>query len=597
MNQSESKKFKIAFIFFIVFILFMILLVAFLNIVTSDKKLPRLTRTETDIALRGGIYSRNNFTISASKKLYCAEVDTRNIDPNKFELFVDLFSIFSKMDPYVVREKLQSNFGFVKLTFSLDSKSARYVKQLRNNLLKYRVLKHYVDPKTGESFLHALSITENSEYREYPLKDTLSPVLGFMQKNIVNNYTTIHGKYGLEKFYDNALTGIQSTKIHGRKDVNHNIILDKNSEVKTRIDGLDIITSISLKVQKSLEHILDKNRELSGAKEIVAAVMSSKTGEILAIASSRRYDPSNITIADIPNTTISVTRYVFEPGSVLKPITFSLLLRDKKVHPYDIIDTENGRFKLGKKIITDEHKYDYLSAENVIVHSSNIGMAKLAQKLDEIDFYQGLREFGFSQKTGIDISDELGGSIPNIHQLKHSTYKATASYGYGMKANFFQLLSAYNVFNNDGKWIKPSIGTYYRTATGKKQKIEHKKSKRVLDSDIALVMNHILRKVVKDGTGMGAYTPGLRIGGKTGTAHISIRGRYEDVYNSSFFGFANDKLRKLTIGVTVIEPKTENSMYFASKCAVPVFKDIVDELVNQNILVPETKPRRVSSQQ
>jgi cell division protein FtsI (penicillin-binding protein 3) len=596
MNQSESKKFKIAFIFFIVFILFMILFVAFLNIVTSDKKLPRLTRTETDIALRGGIYSRNNFTISASKKLYLAEVDTRNIDPNKFDLFVDLFSIFSKMDPFVIREKLESNFGFVKLTFSLDSKSARYVKQLRSNLLKYRVLKHYVDPKSGESFLHALSIIESSEYREYPLKDTLSPVLGFMQKDIVKNYTTIHGRYGLEKFYDNALSGIQSTKIHGRKDVNHNIILDKNSEVKTRIDGLDVITSISLKLQKSLEYILDKNRDRCGAKEIIASIMSSKTGEILAIASSRRYDPSNITHEDIPNTTISATRYMFEPGSVLKPITFSLLLRDKKVHPHDIVDTENGRFKLGNKVITDEHRYDYLSAENVIVHSSNIGMAKLAQKLDEIDFYQGLREFGFSQKTGIDISDELGGSIPNIHQLKHSTYKATASYGYGMKVNFFQLLSAYNVFNNDGKWIKPSIGKYYRTASGKKQKIEKKVSKRVLDSDIALVMNHILRKVVKDGTGKGAYTKGLRVGGKTGTAHISIRGVYEDVYNSSFFGFANDKLRKLTIGVTVIEPKTENSFYFASKSAVPVFKDIVDELVNQKILVPMTIPKKVSSQ-
>jgi cell division protein FtsI (penicillin-binding protein 3) len=120
MNQSESKKFKIAFIFFIVFVLFMILLFAFINIVTSDRKLPRLTRTETDIALRGSIYSRNNFTICSSKKLYSAEVDTRNIDPDKFELFIKLFSIFSKMDPHVVREKLQSNFGFVKLTYALD---------------------------------------------------------------------------------------------------------------------------------------------------------------------------------------------------------------------------------------------------------------------------------------------------------------------------------------------------------------------------------------------------------------------------------------------------------------------------------------------
>lgn len=582
MNQSESKKFKIAFIFFIVFVLFIILISAFINIVTSEKKLPRLTHTETDVALRGSIYSRNNFTISASKKLYSAEIDTRNIDPNKFDLFIDLFSIFSKMDPHVVREKLESNFGFVKLTYELDSKSARYVKQLKSNLVKYRVLKHYVDPQTGESFLHALSIDESSEYREFPLKDSLSPVLGFMSKNTTKNYTTIHGNYGIEKFYDKALTGIQSTKIHGRKDVHYNIILDKNSQVKNRIDGLDVITSISLKSQSALEEILDQHRARYEAKEIIASIMDSKTGEVLAVASSRRYNPSKI--RDIKSTTISVTRYMFEPGSVLKPITFALLLQEKKVHPHDIINTENGRYMLGKKMITDEHAYDYLSAENVIVHSSNVGMAKLAQELDEIDFYQGLIEFGFSRKSGIDISDELGGSIPNIHQLRHSTYKATASYGYGMKVNFFQLLAAYNIFNNEGKWIKPSIGKYFQSATGKKQKIEHKKSKQVLHPDITYVMNHILRKVVNDGTGKDAYTRGLRVGGKTGTAHISIRGKYENVYNSSFFGFANDLKNRYTIGVTVIEP--DEKFHYASQSAVPVFKEVVDLLVEQKMLIP-----------
>jgi cell division protein FtsI (penicillin-binding protein 3) len=587
MNQSESKKFKIAFIFFIVFILFLILFAAFFNIITSDKRLPTLTKTETDVALRGNIYSRNHFTISSSKKLYYAEIDTRNIDPDKKDLFIKLFSIFSKIDPHEIRQKIESTSGFIKLTYSLDSKSARYVKQLKANLIKHRILKRYVDPITGRSFLHALSIIENSEYREFPLGDSLSPVLGFMNKSIVNNYTILDGKYGLEKYYDKVLTGRQSTKITGRKDVNHNIILDKKSEVKNRIDGYDILTSISLKLQSAVEEILDKHRQKTEAKEIIASVMDSKTGEIIAIASSRRYNPSRIT--DIESTTISAVRYMFEPGSVLKPISFALLLREKKVHPNDIINTENGRFQLGNKVITDEHKYDYLSAENVIVHSSNIGMAKLAQSLDEIDFYQGLMEFGFSKKSGIDISDELSGSIPNIHQLRHSTYKATASYGYGIKVNFFQLLAAYNVFNNQGNWIRPSIGSYIQRSDGKKERIKPKKPKRVLKSDIAYVMNHILRKVVKDGTGQGAKTEGLRVGGKTGTAHISVRGVYADVYNSSFFGFANDSKKRYTIGVTVIEPTPEGSVHYASQSAVPVFKNIVDVLLEQKLLVKSFK--------
>ena len=580
MNQLDSKKFKIAFIFFIVFVLFIILLFAFINIITNDRKLPNLTKTETDVAIRGSIYSRNNFTISASKKLYYAEIDTRNINPDKFELFVELFSIFSNLDPHYIREKLQSNHGFVKITYALDSKSARYVNQLKANLIKYKILKRYVDPITGDSFLHALTIRESSEYREFPLKNTLSPYIGFMHKNEQNRYKTIYGAYGLEKFYNKTLCGIQSTKIQGRKDVNHNIILDKDSEVKNRIDGLDIITSISLKLQIALEKILDRHISQVGAKEIIASVMDSKTGDIIAIASTRRYNPTKI--LEVNSTIISANRYVYEPGSVLKPIIFSLLLQEKKINPFDTVNTENGRYKLGNKIITDEHKYDFLSAQDVIVHSSNVGMAKLAQLLDEIDFYQGLMDFGFSRKTGIDLSDELGGSIPNIHQLRHTVYKATASYGYGMKVNFFQLLCAFNVFNNNGVWIEPSIAKYVTNRFGKKELIKQKRTKQILKKDIAFVMNHILRKVVKNGTAKGTIIEGLRVGGKTGTAQISVRGIYEEIYNSSFFGFANDLKNRYTIGVTVIEPSYD--FHFASQCAVPVFKDIVETLVSHKFL-------------
>ena len=92
MNQNESKKVKITFIFFLILLFFIILIGALVHIATSDKKLPRLTIKETDKALHGDILSRNYFTISGSKKLYKAVIDTRNIDPAKKELFIELFS-------------------------------------------------------------------------------------------------------------------------------------------------------------------------------------------------------------------------------------------------------------------------------------------------------------------------------------------------------------------------------------------------------------------------------------------------------------------------------------------------------------------------
>ncbi|RUM64733.1 MAG: penicillin-binding protein 2 [Sulfurospirillum sp.] len=586
MNQNENKKVKIAIIFSILTILFLILIGALLKILSNRSDLPKIQAVERDRAIRGDILSKNRYTIATSKKLYTAQVDTRCIDPDKFDLFVTLFSIFSKLDPFEIKEQLQSNFGYVDISMRLDSKSARYLKQLRYTLNRYQVFRKYIDEHTGRTYYNGLSIRETGEFRTYPRGDTFSPYIGFVRRGLDHNYRTIWGKYGLESYYNEQLEGIQSTLIQGRRDVRGNIILDNNSEVKTRIDGYDVITSIDLRIQKSLEQILDKYKEQLGAKEIIAAVMDSKTANIIAVASSRRYNPGKILEEDVPKTSISAVRYIFEPGSVMKPITFSLLLQEGLIKPNDIVNVENGKYRLGNRVITDEHKYDYLSTENIIVHSSNIGMAKLSTLLDTITFFKGLRKFGFSRPSGIDLSYELSGSIPNIHQLKNSVFKATASYGYGIRVNFFQLLKAYNAFNDNGITLRPTIGEFYNPHTRPIRKIYRKRATRVLDEDVAHTMKRILIKTVKEGTGKGTYIPGLQIGGKTGTAQIAVRGVYANIYNSSFFGFANDSVHHYTIGVTVIEPDPEKKHYFASQSAVPVFRQIVEAMVDAHMLTP-----------
>ena len=583
MNPNESKKFKITLLFFFILLFFLILIFALVHITTSDKKLPRLTMTERDKALHGSILSRNNFTISSSKKLYKAVIDTRNIDPHKKALFIELFSTFSNMHKKDIKEKIESKQGFVTLTYKLDSKTARYVKQLAKRLFALKVITRYTDSQTGRSFLHGLEVTESGEYRFYPLGEVLTPTIGYDRKYEKDHYTTIVGKYGLEKQYEQDLEGIQSTEIKGRRDVRNNIIFDDNSVVQNRRDGYDVITSISITLQKCIEKMLITHREKLNAKEIMVAVMESKSGDILATASSRRFTPGHIQDADA--LTISSIRHVYEPGSVMKPIVYALLVEENKVSKDDVIRTYNGSYQLGKKIITDEHRYPYLSAENVIVHSSNIGMAQLAQRLDPLTYFQGLRDFGFGRVSGIDLPYELAGSIPSIHRLKHSLYRATTSYGYGIKNNFYQLLQAYNVFNNDGFLVAPSIGKYFQSDKDK-QVIRHKKPKAIISPDTAHEMQRILFKVVKEGTGKGAITPHLMIGGKTGTAQISVRGRYEEIYNNSFFGFANGLKERYTIGVTVIQPDPKGVGHFASGSAVPVFKEMVDILMQEGFLTP-----------
>jgi len=312
-------------------------------------------------------------------------------------------------------------------------------------------------------------------------------------------------------------------------------------------------------------------------------VMDSKTGDVYAMASSNRYFPKDIKRSDYSSLNSGMIEYSFEPGSVIKPITFSLLLERGLVNPYDLVNGHNGRFKIGRKIITDEHKFDWLSAENVIVYSSNVGIAQLAQKLSGYDFYQGLLSFGFSKPSTPDLIYEKVGSLPSPKRLQNEIYKATSSYGYGMHTNLMQLMRAYSAFNNNGRMVYPKLISSYIDEVGKEDKSAYKEQVQVIKSATAQRMKKILIKTVNKGTGKKAITEGLIVGGKTGTAHIVEKGVYVSKYNTAFMGFANDTNNNYTIGVIVVQPKKS---HFASQTAVPVFKKIVDVMIEDSYLKP-----------
>lgn len=240
---------------------------------------------------------------------------------------------------------------------------------------------------------------------------------------------------------------------------------------------------------------------------------------------------------------------------------------------------------MGKKTITDTHKADKLSAEDIIVYSSNVGIAQIAQKLDAVEFYQGLKDFGFSLPSGVDLPFENSGVIPALNKFNSPIYKATVGYGYGMNATFMQVLKAYNVFNNNGRIIAPILVKKLVSPSGQDVFPQRDPGPQIIPVAVAKRMQNILIKVVQQGTGTGANIAGLEIGGKTGTAHIAEDGQYVRIYNSSFFGFANDKKNKYTIGVLVREAKKKYA-YFAAQSAVPVFKEVIEKLVENGYLTP-----------
>jgi len=580
-NRNKSK--KILLLYILIALAFSVFLGVMLMGALNYRSIPSLYAQESSKAGRGSIISADGFHIATTKKLYKAVVNTRYIDPQKEELFVELFSIYSGMTPQKIRKRLKKRKGVVVLSYHIPQIQAQYLKKLAHELRRFKVFMELVDASTGYRSVHGLSIIESGESREYPYGNLLTPIIGYPHKFEADGYTHISGIKGLEKKFDGDLCARQDGSSHGNRDVNSYILLNKNSFTKAKIAGLDIKLTIPVALQIKIEKMLDEMKIELDAQEVMLSVMSSINGEVLAMASSNRYMPKDIKRSDYPSLNSGMIEYSFEPGSVIKPITFALLLEKGLVNPYDLVNGHNGRFKIGRKLITDEHKFDWLSAENVIVHSSNVGIAQLAQKLSGYEFHEGLKKFGFSQKSTPDLIYEKSGSLPSSKKLEDEIYKATCSYGYGMKANLMQIMRAYSAFNNNGKMVYPKIIKSFIDEYSQEKLLEDREQVEVLKSATALRMKKILIKTVMKGTGVKAITQGLEIGGKTGTAHIVEKGRYINKYNTAFVGLANDKNNKFTIGVVVVQPKKSQ---FASQTAVPVFKKTIDILVEDGYLKP-----------
>lgn len=581
INRNKSK--KILFLYGLLALGFLIFLSVMFLTVIKNRDLPSLYSQDSSKSQRGSIISADGFHVATTKKVYKAVVNTKYIDPEKKELFIQLFSIYSGKSATKIRKKLHKKNGIVVLSYSIEEKQAQYLKKLTHELRRYKVFVERKNPITGLRSIQGLSILESGESREYPYGDLLTPIIGYPHKVEDEGYTKINGVKGFEKRFDAELQARQDGFSRGPRDVNGYVILNKESFTKQNINGLNIKLTIPVSLQIRMEKMLDKLKNELDAREIMIGIMDSHTGKVLSLASSNRFLPKEIKKSDYPSLSNRAIEYSFEPGSVIKTVTFSLLLDKNLINPYDLVNGYNGRYKLGRKIITDEHKFDWLSAENVIVHSSNIGIAQLAQKLSGIDFNEGLKRFGFTQKSTYDLVYEQTGSIPSPKRLENEIYKATCSYGYGMRVNLMQLMRAYSAFNNNGRIVYPQLVQSFVDEYNKEILIPQREQIQAIKSSTAQRVKKVLIKTVEEGTGTKAKTEGLEIGGKTGTAHKVEHGEYVRKYNTAFLGFANDVNRDYTIGVVVIEPK---SSQFAAQTSVPVFKGAIDIMVEEGYLTP-----------
>lgn len=582
--RTKTKSKKIATLYSFLVLLFLLFLGAILYTTLNDRDLPSLYTKKVSKATRGSIISADGYSVASTQKLYRATINTNYLDPLKKDLFVELFSIYSNIPAKDIYKKLaDSKDGAVVLSYSIPQKEAQYLKQLSYELNRLKVFVEVKNKTTGKKIVQGLNIIENGDGRIYKYADLLTPLIGYTNRVNEDGYMHSMGVKGIEKRFESDLVAKQDELSQGLRDVNGYVLLNGDSFSRAKEDGLDIKLTIPVALQLKIEKILDEMKLYLGAEEIMVALMDVSSGNLLSLASSNRYVPDSIQKDDYQSLNIGAIEYGYEPGSVIKPLTFAILLDNGRVNPYDMINGYGGKYQLGKKVITDEHKFDRLSAEEVIIYSSNIGTAQLAQRLSGTELSNGFISFGLSKPSIPDLYLEQVGSIPHPKQLDNEIYKATCAYGYGMKVNLLQLVKAYSAFNNNGKTITPRVISSFIDSQKKEIAIAKEEQVQVISSTTAARVKDILIKTVNIGTGIKAKTDGLEIGGKTGTAHIVEAGQYVKKYNTSFLGFVNDKEHRYTMGVRVLKPSKSQ---FAAQTSVPVFKKIVDLMVEEGYLKP-----------
>ncbi len=572
MQNNDKNVLKIGFLFSFLFIVIIIFLARVFYISThKPSHFISTIWSYKDLALRGKIKSKDNFIIAKNKKIYTVAIMPQFINRNKKELLINLLSIYTDKPKSYFKNFLKQEHRVIILKH-IPYNIKKNLEYLSNVLA---IKKVFLEDDT-KKITYGLDIYEEPSIRNYPFKDKLEPVLGYAR------YNEDHKRIGMgiEKYYDNILMPKQNGYIKGYRDVKNHIIYDNTAIIKERKDGDELYLNINLILQGKIEDILDKLKSELKAKEILSVVMETKTGKIISIATTNRYNPMKITQKDIPNLKISHIQYSYEPGSVMKPITLALLLEQKKVNIYEVLNAHNGIFYFKRHFtIYDDEPFKWLNVIQAVIHSSNIVFAQLGIRLTPKEFREGLLKFGFGKKSGIDLPYEYKGVLFSTRDLVSEIHRASNSFGYALQANLIQLLKAYNAFNNNGVIIEPKIAYQYGNTPILTNKYQ------VISPAIAQTILNILRKVVLQGTARTTNIPGLFIAGKTGTAKINKNGKYiKGLYNSSFIGFVNDKHHKYTIATLVIKP--DKKRYFASQTAVVVFKNIVNTMIEMELLTP-----------
>jgi cell division protein FtsI (penicillin-binding protein 3) len=419
---------------------------------------------------------------------------------------------------------------------------------------------------------------ENDSKRFYPNRKLAAQIIGFTGSED-------SGLEGLEYKYNSILEG-SFQKIKVRRDGNGRLF-DLDKKRRSELKGKSIVLTIDKKIQFLSEQTLERTVKTHRAKSGIALVMRPQTGELLAIAHFPQFNPNNFKGYNKAVYRNRAVTDAFEAGSAMKVFTAAAAL-EKGFSPKSIFFCENGTYKIGTFTIHDTHPYDWLSINQIIKFSSNIGASKIGETIGNKALYNYLTAFGFGVRTRVGSPAETSGNL--MPYQKWSKIDAGAiSFGQGVSVSAIQLICGISAIANNGNLMKPMLIKKIISNNGEDLKVYQPEiMRRVISSETARQVKNIMSLVVKkEGTGTKAAMDGWTVCGKTGTAQKALKnkkGYSKNNYISVFTGFAPEDNPKLAILVVIDEPRKQ---YYGGDVAAPAFKTIMAKSFNYLNIAPE----------
>lgn len=615
MTLKMKRKLALLFVVIVLILIGIIVRLVYINRVSGEQYTKKvLSQQDTSSTIlpykRGDIYDRNGTVLATSEKVYNVILDPGVLWENQS----------TEADKDYVEPTLQALVTFFELdrselnTIMQEKKTSHYV-VLKRQLTKDEVkeFQEFMDEKdkSGNKVNRIAGVwLEDSYIRRYPYDSLGCNVIGYTVSGNV-------GQYGIEQEYTSVLNGED-----GRSYNYLNEDLEQEKVVKAATDGNSVMSTIDITLQEIVEKVIDDfeekytnaYREGSGSKTAAAIMMDPNTGEILAMASNRRYnlnkpydvvenglfteeEAENLSEEERLNALNELWRNycisdTYEPGSTAKPITVAAALEAGVVHDGDTFLCDGNQTVGGHTIwCSKKTGHGIIDLEGTLMFSCNDALMQIAAKLGEEEYSKYQNMFNLGLRTGIDLPGEartdsliyyFQENAPSENLVMGSTDLATNSFGQNFNVTMVQMAAAFSACINGGYYYQPHVVKKIMDSSGGTVK---NMDPVLLRTPISTKTSSLIRKYLyntmygqpdangNNATGKTARIAGYAMGGKTGTAEKIPRDKTN--YLVSFIGFAPVDHPEVVLYVVVDEPNIEKQ----SSCpyAREIWKNIMKE--------------------